>query len=189
MRGYCAFTLSEATLLDLEKDLSKLSQLEGKPAWTRKDTSAFLEQKGPLGKRWDNELPITSKVDPLKTYILECVTAYTWATKVTTAAMKVLFEMWTALPPPDEGPQAPSPHRLLVHPDSEQTLFEESIIELQRWYLPYAYEHLLQLGYALLDGLASIRHYEGCEEHFDAQAAQLTLQGVKFPTDNRYVCM
>ena len=182
MRGYSAFVLSEATLLDLENDLNKLRKADNLPAWDRATTIAYLDKKGPLGTSSGQDVQDEKNCDPVKKYILDCVTAYTWTTKVPATTMKVLSEMWSNLP---SWSTVPSPYKMLVHPDGDPQSYQDSFMMLQLWCRPFAVEHMRQLGQVLLDGLAAIRHQEGCEEHFKAHAKLLALKGVKVHFDNR----
>jgi hypothetical protein len=184
VRSEGAYLKAAKTLTLLEESFTVLAVQEGKVPWDRCQTTSFLEEKGPTGsgKTHPGNSVKTSR-DRLKAYVLQCVCVYSWTTKIPRETMLKLLRLWSGLPT-----GIPTPHKLMVHRDTDPDLHVESINLLRNLYLPFAFDHLTQVGQVLLDGLAAIRHHEGCDAHVQAQGDILKRAGVRAPTDTRCSC-
>ena len=178
--------LADGTLRKLEMHLTSLHLGEGLLTWTRKDTIAFLEEKGPTGsgKKVTDSRSNSCKKTALQRYVLACVTAHTWAQSVDQETMHDLKLLFNAIPCSTRS-EVSAPHLLIGHVDDAEWC--EAFVSLQQLYEPFARGHLTLVGYQLLDGLAAVRHHEGCKQHFQAQAAELKAKGIAIRLDNRYV--
>jgi hypothetical protein len=178
--------LADGTLRKLEMHLTSLHLGEGLLTWTREDTIAFLEEKGPTGsgKKVADSRSNSCKKTALQRYVLACVTAHTWAQSVDQETMHDLKLLFNAIPCSTRS-EVSAPHLLIGHVDDAEWC--EAFVSLQQLYEPFARGHLTLVGYQLLDGLAAVRHHEGCKQHFQAQAAELKAKGIAIRLDNRYV--
>ena len=180
--------LADRTLRKLEMHLTSLQPAEGPSTWTRQDTIAFLEEKGPTGSG-NKEADAGPKLGPgkknaLQRYVLACVTAHTWTQSVDQQTMQDLKLLFNAIPLQTRTGVS-APHLLIGHVDDAEWC--EAFVSLQEMYEPFARGHLTLVGYQLLDGLAAVRHHEGCTQHFQAQAAELKAKGIAIRLDNRCV--
>ena len=187
VRAEGAYKQSTCTLEGLERAVNVLRKSLGssESPWERKDTIQFLEQKGPTGAGCTIPLlpGLVNKKDPLRKYVLACVTAHTFSGKPAEVTMKDLKVLHKELLGTKQGSCIRAPHHLVM--DSEDEGWAEAYASLSALYHVYARAHLSQVGVQLLDALASVRHYEGCREHLKKEGTALKAKGVTVHADNR----
>ena len=187
LRAEGAHKRSTATLEGLERTVNVMLTSQGSTAirWERRDTIKFLEEKGPTGAGCTIPLEpgLEKKKDPLRKYVLACVTAHTFAGKPAEVTMKDLNVLYKEVLKLKHGSSIRAPHHLLKN--SEDAGWAEAYASLSELYHVYARTHLSHVGVQLLDALASVRHYEGCREHLKKEAGALKSKGVPLHPDNR----